>query len=349
MARWPGRSVSAAILREILTEDRELTHEGLDQHPTAQAVSLLRHALVDVGVLEPRDTAWVQFVAWTDTFLEDRPEHMMRHLGPFCRWHVPARTRLLIARNGITDGTFVRARRICRTAAHFLDDLHAHQLELKTASQHAVESYLDRHPHNFEPLAVFLRWVSQSGAADRIHPIPSPYADPYTAYPIDTYRSWMRRFATDETIPLRTRICALIAGITGRPSTTIAGLTTASIIDDGDGMLLRLGTTPAHLPPPLPALIRRQLATPRRWDTESTWLFPSKLRAGAHVHASRFAADLQNLSCSIVRLRGAALLNLAATMPVAPLCDLTGMSPNVAARWQIVAASAYAQYPAIRL
>ena len=39
----------------------------------------------------------------------------------------------------------------------------------------------------------------------------------------------------------------------------------------------------------------------------------------------------------------------AATMPLAPLCDLTGMSTIVAARWQIVAASAYAEYPAIRL
>lgn len=349
MARWPRRSASAAILREILTEDIELSHEALDRHATVQAVSLLRHALVDVGVLEPRDTEWVQFVAWIDRFLGDHPEHLIRILGPFCRWYVPARTRLLIQRNGITDGTFVRARRICRISAHFLADLDAQQFELKTASQHTVESYLDRHPRNFEPLAVFLRWASQSGAADRIHPIPSRYADPYTAYPIDTYRAWMRRFATEESVPLRARICGMIAGITGRPLTTVAALTIANIVDDGDEMLLRLGTTPVRLPPPLPALIRRQLAAPRRWDTQSTWLFPSRLRAGAHVHASRFAADLQHLNCRVVGLRGAALLNLAATMPVGPLCDLTGMSPNVAARWQLVAASAYAQYPAIRL
>lgn len=348
MARWPGRSASAAILCEILTEDIELTHEALDRHPTVQAASLLRHSLVDVGALEPRDTASVQFMAWIDTFLQGRPEHITRTLGPFCRWHVPARIRLFVQRNGITDGTFVRARRVCRIAADFLAHLDTDGIELKTAPQDAVESYLDRYPRNFEPLAVFLRWASQRGIAERIHPVPSPYAIPYTAYPIDTYRAWMHRFATDETIRLRTRICGLLAGISGRPSTTIAGLTTASIIDDTDGMQLRLGATPFQLPPPLPALIRRQLATPRRWDTESTWIFPSKLRAGEHVHASRFTTELQHLNCGLVELRGAALLNLAATMPVAPLCDLTGASPNVAARWQTVAASAYAQYPAIR-
>src|SRR5699024_5724737 len=113
------------ILREILTEEIELTHEALDRHPTVQAASLLRHALVDVGALEPRDTARVQFMTWVDTFLKNRPEHIMRILGPFCRWHVPARTRLLIQRNGITDGTFVRARRMCRIAADFLADLDA--------------------------------------------------------------------------------------------------------------------------------------------------------------------------------------------------------------------------------
>lgn len=59
----------------------------------------------------------------------------------------------------------------------------------------------------------------------------------------------------------------------------------------------------------------------------------------------RYAED----NLPIVGVRGAALLNLAATMPLAPLCDLTGMSTNVAARWRIVAASAYAEYPAIRL
>lgn len=82
---------------------------------------------------------------------------------------------------------------------------------------------------------------------------------------------------------------------------------------------------------------------------ESTWLFPSKVRAGEHIHARWFTTDLQNLNCSLVERRGAAPLNLTATMPVAPHCDLTWASLNVATRWQTVAASAYTQYPAIRL
>lgn len=59
--------------------------------------------------------------------------------------------------------------------------------------------------------------------------------------------------------------------------------------------------------------------------------------------------DLQILGCSIVALRGAALLTLAAVMPAGPLSDLTGISVGVANRWQTLAAAAYSGYPALRL
>jgi hypothetical protein len=163
------------------------------------------------------------------------------------------------------------------------------------------------------------------------------------------YREWMTRFETDETISLRARICGLIAGTTGRPSSTTAKLTRSMIDDTGQRMTLQIGKSPFQLRNPLPALIRRQLDEPRRWDIQSDWLFPSKLRAGTHTDYSSFVKDLQQLGCSVVALRGAALVNLAATMPVGPLADLTGISVNVAARWQVVAAAAYSQYPALRL
>lgn len=159
----------------------------------------------------------------------------------------------------------------------------------------------------------------------------------------------MTRLATDETVPLRTRICGLLSGTTGRPSSTIAKLTRSAIDDTGARMTIRIGMSPIQLRHPLPALIRRQLDEPRRWDTESNWLFPSKLRAGAHTDYSRFVTDLQKIGCSVVALRGAALVNLAATMPVGPLADLTGISVDVATRWQVAAAAAYGQYPALRL
>lgn len=349
MVRWPKRSASAAILGEMLREEIPLSHDALDEHPVRQAASLLRFALVDVGALETRDDGWAGFNRWLDRFLQGHPDEISKTLTPFCRWEITARTRLLIRRNGLTDGTFDRARRLCRAAHAFLTYLHAQSLRLADAPQSALENYLEEHPREQEHLRNFLRWAAETGLAHRIRPVPVRWADPTTSYPIDTYRAWMTRFATDETIPLRARICGLLSGTTGRPSSTTAKLTRSTINDSGQRMTIRIGMSPVQLRHPLPALIRRQLDEPRRWDTESDWLFPSKLRAGTHTDYSRFVADLQKIGCSVVALRGAALVNLAATMPVGPLADLTGISVNVATRWQVVAAAAYAQYPALRL
>lgn len=349
MVLWPKRSASAAILSEILREVIPLSHDALDEHPVRQAASLLRFALVDVGALETRDEGWASFNRWLGGFLHGHPEEVAKTLTPFCRWDVTARTRLLIRRNGLTDGTFDRARRLCRAAHAFLTHLHAEDLQLANAPQSALENYLEDHPREADHLRNFLRWAAETGLIHRIRPIPARWADPTTSYPIDTYRAWMTRLATDETIPLRTRICGLLSGTTGRPSSTIAKLTRSAIDDTGERMTIRIGTSPIQLRLPLPALIRRQLDQPRRWDIESSWLFPSKLRAGAHTDYSRFVTDLQKIGCSVVALRGAALVNLAATMPVGPLADLTGISVNVATRWQVAAAAAYGQYPALRL
>lgn len=349
MVLWPKRSASAGILTQILREEIALTHEALDEHPVTQAASLLRHALVDVGALTPRDDGWAGFNLWLDRFLRGQPEEISQLLNPFCRWDVTARTRLMIRRNGLTDGTFVRARRICRSAHRFLAHLHAQNVALLDAPQSVLDYYLEDHPREREHLRNFLRWAAESGRATRIRPVPAKWADPSTSYPMHIYREWMTRFETDETISLRARICGLIAGTTGRPSSTTAKLTRSMIDDTGQRMTLQIGKSPFQLRNPLPALIRRQLDEPRRWDIQSDWLFPSKLRAGTHTDYSSFVKDLQQLGCSVVALRGAALVNLAATMPVGPLADLTGISVNVAARWQVVAAAAYSQYPALRL
>ena len=54
-----------------------------------------------------------------------------------------------------------------------------------------------------------------------------------------------------------------------------------------------------------------------------TWLFPSKLRAGAHVRASRFAADMQKITC---RLSGSAAPRCS-TSPRLCLSPLSVTSP----------------------
>ncbi|MFS6531671.1 hypothetical protein V8Z69_17110, partial (plasmid) [Microbacterium aurugineum] len=348
MAKWTKRSRTAALLRKMLREEIPISHTALDDHPAFQPANLLRHSLTDVGILKPRDEGGVRFERWLDAFLSDRPDSVARHLTPFCRWEVTARTRQLIRQKGITDGSYMRARLICRTAERFLNHLDQNGIDLGTAPQSVVEQYLDDNPKEASSLRNFLRWAARTGRARRLRPIKHPSGLKATSYPPDEHKKWLQRLSTDESLPLITRITGLISGLYGRPASHVLRLTRADIIDDGNTLQLRLGQTPITLPPPLPELIRSQIDAPRRWDTDSDWLFPSKLRAGAHVDYDRPVTSLEALGCSIVALRGSAMLNLASTMPIGPLCDLTGVAPSVARRWQIAAAAPYAKYPAMR-
>lgn len=347
MVHWPTRSASAGILLDMLTETSDVSHAALDAL-TGQAASLLRCTLVDLEILPARQEHWESFDRWLDSFLDGMPDLILRDLAPFCRWAVPARVRISLARRGVTDSTFARARRGCRTAHLFLTFLTDQGADLATGSQTLVEDFLAMHPKEAEPLRVFLRWAIESKRARRMTRLASPVVAPSTAYSTDEYRSWMDRFATDDTLPVRARITGLLCGALGRPTSAIAKLTRGDVDDTGEHMTARFGRTPVQLRHPLPDLIRAQLAAPRRWDIESQWLFPAKLRAGAHADYSCFTRDLNSLGCNIVALRGAALLALAGAMAVGPLVDLTGMSVNAAARWQETAAAAYSRYPGLR-
>lgn len=348
MVQWPARSKTSGILRAMLREDIEISHEELDRASNEQAANLLRHLLVDVGVLEARAEGWASFEQWLDRFIADRPARIARVLAPYCRWDLTARMRLAIRRNGVSDGVFARSRAQCRVALNFLTHLDSNSLSLLDCSQSVVEDYLEVNPREHVPLRSFLVWARRSGHTRRLEPPRSRWSMPSVHYSAEQYSAWMTRFAEDESLDLRARICGLICGMTGRPSSVVATLTRSHIEDRGDSMRITLGKYPVLAREPLAVLIRQQLAAPRRWDIDSDWLFPSKLRPGAHTDYSMFVRDLQAIGCSVVRLRGAAMLNLTLTVPIGPLADVTGISIGAATKWQRSGGAAYARYPAMR-
>ena len=66
-------------------------------------------------------------------------------------------------------------------------------------------------------------------------------------------------------------------------------------------------------------------------------MFPSRQRAGQHIHKRTLGDGLLRYGNRTTPLRGAALINLAGKIPVGPLSDLTGISNQAAARWADVA------------
>ena len=86
------------------------------------------------------------------------------------------------------------------------------------------------------------------------------------------------------------------------------------------------------------------------WTTEGQvrWLFPSRQRAGQHIHKRTLGDGLLRYGIRTMPLRGAALINLAGKIPVGPLSDLTGISNQAAARWADIAGRTWNAYPQLR-
>lgn len=340
----------ASLLKALLDERLELSHDALDAAQPEQAARLLREQLVDVGVLEPRDAEWAAFDRWLDAFLVGHPNDVTKVLVPFCRWEIPATLRLSIRRYGVTDQSFGRARRACRSALDFLSFLDERGIVLADASQADLEAYLEINPHRIRALRVFFRWLRSTRRAPRLRFPPDRLAALSTYYTPQEHRNWLARFTEDDSLSRRARITGLLVATTGRPASAVAKLKRSQlVVTASGGVKVALGKTPIETEEPLASLLKEQLSEPRQWDLTSDWLFPARFKANGHADDSSFVRDLQVLGCSIVALRGAAMLHLASALPLGPLRDLTGVSLVAARRWQEHAAAAFERYPALRI
>ena len=72
VASWLDSSTTPAILRDIKTQTRPLTHETLDELPAGKPVEHLRSVLVATGALPPRDEQMARLERWITAALAAR-------------------------------------------------------------------------------------------------------------------------------------------------------------------------------------------------------------------------------------------------------------------------------------
>ena len=186
-------------------------------------------------------------------------------------------------------------------------------------TQAHIDAYYASHAsHQREGVRAFLVWAAGHGHIPG-H-LDSPRQQPYTGQVITQQRrlDLLRRFATDEAIPIRTRAAACLMLLYAQPLSRILRLSAADLSRDDDGQTwLRLGDPPSPVPAPFGALLH-QLAATRHDHVPanhgSDWLFPGR-NAGA---ARRLPADGRPAP----RARAAAAhrpdLRAAATRPAGP-------------------------------
>ncbi|MFF0584352.1 hypothetical protein ACFYWD_00035 [Streptomyces sp. NPDC003781] len=118
----------------------------------------------------------------------------------------------------------------------------------------------------------------------------------------------------------------------------ITQLTTDHVSDTGDSVSIRLGKTPAQLPPPLDEYVRR-LARRRRGHSATTpaedpaWLFPGGY-AGRPLSAAHLSHRLKQIGIRPRAGRHTALMDIAAELPAVVVSRLLGFHQNTADLWQ---------------
>ncbi len=194
---------------------------------------------------------------------------------------------------------------------------------LHELDQFDVDEWLTTGPSMRYHLRAFLQWAAQRRHVGDVV-VPVRKSRQHTA-PIDADQRWdmARNLLHNNEIALPYRVAGLLVLLYAQPMATLVEMTVDQVIRGDDGVYVRFGPLPLHLPEPLDALMVRLIEEPSgkasiaRRD-RSVWLFPGA-QPGRHISYIRMVTQLHR----IMRL----------TWPsTAPLFH-SMVSPAVAASW----------------
>jgi hypothetical protein len=256
-----SKDVAAAVLRELATGKRCLSHEALDDLGGAKPVEHLRSVLVATGALPHRDEQMARLERWVSATIAARPDHdEQRLLQRYAIWHLLRRLR---RRSEGTETTYLQAAVVkhhVQAAVGLLDWLAGRGLTLACARQGDLEESLasEELTHQKE-VGHFVRWA----AGEKLTALELPahrWGGPSGPVDAEARFAKARSLLGDATIELVDRVAGLLVLLYAQRTATISRLTVADL-DDSDGALrLRLGAEPIVLPSPLDALVRDLVA-----------------------------------------------------------------------------------------
>ena len=350
--RWfytPGFQVT----RGLLAGEIPLSHQGLDDAAadTPSAVAFVRAALVNSGVLEPRDEYSAKFASWhAQAVLAIAAGTDRAHLRAYATWQVAHQlARTVQGRGEASYASLKYARSLVSEAIKLVLWLHEQQLELCDLRQDLVDEWVTAGGTIRRRVRLFLAWLARASV---VAPLEVAWDDRLPARPAlgdDERFAILRRLLHAREIDLRDRFAGSVLLLCGKPLTRIAALRTTAVSVDANGeTTLELGRGAIQLPEPLGAIaLALRYQQLERTGTEG-WLLPGR-HAGAHITADTLRGRLKRYGIGPSRAgRHAALLALAARLPAPILAERIGIHQARAAQWARLAGATYADYVAIQ-
>ena len=348
---WLNKDTATAILGELAAGHRALTHAALDELPDSKPVRHLRSVLVATAALPPRDEHLIRLEQWITRTITERTDPDERQLlQRYAIWHALHRLRRRNNGRHATYGQAAAVQHHVRAATTLLDWFAAHDLELATARQGDLDTWLttENGKHRREA-GNFVRWA-------RRHQLTSlDFAATKWDGPsgvIDTEGRWQqaRRLLHDQNIQPEDRVAALLVLLYAQWPAVISRLTLDHVHDDEHDVRLRLGREPIVLPQPLAELVRQLVAFRRGHATlgdqgTSRWLFPGG-QPGRPISAAHLSERLRQVGLRPSQARSTALFGLATELPAALLARLLGIHISVAVAWQRASSGDWTNYAA---
>ena len=348
---WLNKDTASAILRELATGQRALSHAALDELPDSKPLRHLRSVLVATAALAPRDEHLSRLEHWITATLADRCDPEQRALlHRYAVWHVLHRLRRRNNGTHATPGQAVVVQQHVRAAIILLDWLTGHGITLATARPGDLDTWLtsDQATGRRE-VGHFIRWAKRLKLTS-LDLAATKWDGP--AGVIDTEARWQhaRRLLHDDAIKPDDRVAGLLVLLYAQWPATISRLTLDHVHADEPQIRLRLGREPIVLPDPLATLVRELVASRHGHATlgdqgNSPWLFPGG-RPGQPISAEHLSERLRQLGLRPSQARSTALFGLATELPAALLARLLGIHISVAVAWQRASSGDWTNYAA---
>ena len=345
---WLNKDVAAAVLHELASGQRALTHAGLDELPDSKPIRHLRAVLVATGALPPRDEHLVRLERWiTATIAGHHQKQMLHHYGV---WHATRRLRRRNKGQHATHGQVLCIQRNIKAAIALLDWLNAHGLDLATARQGDLDTWLTSdHRTGRREAGNFVRWAKTQNLTS-LDFAATRWDGPSGI--IDAEARWgqARHLLHDDTIKPEDRVAGLLVLLYAQTPATISRLTLQDVQANETNVRLRLGREPIVLPEPLASLILQLVASRHGHSAlgdqgTSSWLFPGG-QPGRPLSGYQLGERLRQLGLRPGQARSTALFQLATELPAALLARMLGTHIAVAVAWQRASSGDWTGYAA---
>jgi hypothetical protein len=350
LVNWIGKSKTARLLEQLAAESKPITHETLDKQLPNKAAIYLRGILVSGNLLPSRDEHLAALERKVAQLLATTGEPDDRKLlRSYATWHHLRKLRKASERSPLTKHQHQGAQTAIGEAKRTLEWLRVHGKALESCGQADIDHLMSEVTvSRRETIARFLKWCAKNGHAPKFS-LP-PYQRSIRAERIEEDQRWslVKRLIHDEQLEPKDRFSGLLVLLYGQQVGRLSKLTKKDVETSGDGTMLRLGRTPALLPPPMNELALRlterqhhriRIADPG----ESPWLLRGQL-PGTHIHPAYLGARLKKLGLPPRTSRNTAMISLAAKVPSAVLSELLGIHKTTAGVWREVASASNARY-----